>query len=199
MVINMKEIVIATKNAHKIIEMKKMLEPLGYKVLTLFDFLELPDIIEDKDTFRGNALTKAITLSNYLNKDVVADDSGLEVFALNNEPGVYSARYAGEDVSYQDNNKLLLKNMEGIEKRGARFVTTMCFYRLQEEPVYFEDYLYGKIALDFKGTNGFGYDPLFIPKGDTRHLAEYALEEKNIISHRGKCIQKLISYLKEQR
>ena len=195
MVINMKEIVIATKNAHKIIEMKKMLEPLGYKVLTLFDFLELPDIIEDKDTFRGNALTKAITLSNYLNKDVVADDSGLEVFALNNEPGVYSARYAGEDVSYQDNNKLLLKNMEGIEKRGARFVTTMCFYRLQEEPVYFEDYLYGKIALDFKGTNGFGYDPLFIPKGDTRHLAEYALEEKNIIAN----IEEVVVYGKIPR
>lgn len=192
----MKEILIATKNKHKIIEMKKMLESIGYKVLTLFDFEELPEIIEDKDTFRGNAKKKAETLSNYLNKNVIADDSGLEVFALNNEPGVYSARYAGESVSYDDNNRLLLKNMKNIEDRGARFVTTICLYRIGEEELYFEDYLYGEIAREYKGTNGFGYDPIFIPDGDIRHLAEYSLEEKNIISHRGKCTQKLISYLK---
>ncbi|AIO19345.1 Non-canonical purine NTP pyrophosphatase [Candidatus Izimaplasma bacterium HR1] len=192
----MKEILIATKNKHKIIEMKKMLEHLGYKVLTLFDYEELPEIIEDKDTFKGNAKKKAETLSNYLNKDVLADDSGLEVFALNNEPGVYSARYSGEDVTYADNNKLLLSNMENIDNRGARFVTTICLYRINQEPVYFEDYLYGEIAYKYQGDNGFGYDPIFIPSGDTRHLAEYSLDEKNVISHRGKCVQKLISYLK---
>lgn len=195
----MKEIVIATKNEHKVIEMKKMLEPIGYHVLTLYDFLELPDIIEDKDTFKGNAWTKAKTLSDYLNKDVIADDSGLEVCALNNEPGVYSARYAGEDVSYDDNNKLLLKNLKDVDDRTARFVTTVCLYRLGKDPVYFEDYLEGAIAREYKGTNGFGYDPIFIPKGDTRHLAEYNLEEKNVISHRGKCVQKLIKYLKEEQ
>jgi XTP/dITP diphosphohydrolase len=193
----MKEIVIATKNEHKVIEMKKMLEPLGYHVLTLYDFLELPDIIEDKDTFEGNAWTKAKTLSNYLNKDVIADDSGLEVFALHNEPGVYSARYAGENVTYDDNNKLLLENLRNITNRDARFVTTVCLYQLDKEPIYFEDYLNGSIAYEYKGTNGFGYDPIFIPEGDTRHLAEYKLDEKNVISHRGKCIQKLIRYLKE--
>lgn len=195
----MKEIVIATKNEHKVVELKKMLEPLGYKVLTLYDFLELPDIEEDKDTFRGNARKKAETLGNYLNKDVIADDSGLEVFALNNDPGVYSARYAGEDVTYDDNNKLLLKNMEEITDRKARFVTTMCLFRVNEEPVYFEDYLYGEIAKVYKGSNGFGYDPIFIPEGDSRHLAEYALEEKNQISHRGKCTVKLINYLKQNK
>lgn len=193
----MKEIVIATKNEHKVIEMKKILVPLGYNVLTLYDFLELPDIVEDKDTFRGNALKKAETLSNYLGKDVIADDSGLEVFALNNDPGVYSARYAGEDVTYDDNNQLLLKNMDGITDRKARFVTTICYFRMNQEPVYFEDYLYGEIANEYKGENGFGYDPIFIPEGDNRHLAEYNLEEKNIISHRGKCVQKLIKYLKQ--
>ena len=192
----MKEILIATQNEHKVVEMKKMLEPLGFHVLTLHDFKEIPDIIEDKDTFRGNAKKKAETLSAYLNKDVIADDSGLEVFALNNEPGVYSARYAGEDVTYADNNKLLLINMENIEDRRARFVTTICLYRIDKEPVYFEDFLYGEIAKEYKGDNGFGYDPIFIPEGDTRHLAEYLLEEKNIISHRGKCVQKLINYLK---
>lgn len=191
----MKEIVIATKNEHKVIEMKKMLEPLGYKVLTLYDFNELPEIIEDKDTFRGNALKKAETLSKYLDKDVISDDSGLEVFSLNNEPGVYSARYAGENVTYGDNNKLLLQNLNNIDERGARFVTTMCYYQVNQEPVYFEDYLYGEIAREYKGENGFGYDPIFIVKDSNRHLAEFSLDEKNQISHRGKCLQKLIKYL----
>lgn len=192
----MKEIVIATKNEHKVIEMKKMLEPLGYNVLTLYNFEELPEIIEDKNTFRGNALKKAKTLSDYLHKDVIADDSGLEVFSLNNEPGVYSARYAGENVSYDDNNKLLLLNMANITDRQARFVTTVCLYQIDQEPVYFEDYLYGSIATEYKGTNGFGYDPIFIVGDTEKHLAELSLDEKNIISHRGKCVQKLISYLK---
>ena len=198
MVINMKEIVIATKNEHKVIEMKKMLEPLGYKVLTLYDFLELPDIIEDKDTFRGNALKKAETLSAYLNKDVISDDSGLEVFSLNNAPGVYSARYSGDKATYQTNNAYLLKNLDGVDNREARFVTTICFYQQGKEPVYFEDYLYGSIALDYKGDNGFGYDPIFIVKGTNKHLAEFNLDEKNKISHRGKCLLKLIKYLKIQ-
>lgn len=193
----MKDILIATKNKHKYIEIQKALKPLGYNVLTLFDFDEFPEIIEDKDTFRGNALKKAKELSDYLGKDVIADDSGLEVFALNNEPGVYSARYGGEAATYDDNNKLLLKNMTNINDRGARFVTTMCLYRLHEEPVYFEDYLYGSIATEYKGTNGFGYDPIFIVKNDGRHLAELNLDEKNKISHRGKCLQKLITYLKQ--
>ncbi len=193
----MKEIVIATKNEHKVIEMKKMLEPIGYKVLTLYDFLELPEIIEDGETFKENAYKKAITLSKYLNKDVIADDSGLEVFALNNEPGVYSARYAGENVSYEDNNKLLLKNMENKTNRKARFVTTICLYRLDKDPIYFEDYLVGEIAKEYKGNNGFGYDPIFIVENFNKHLAEYSLEDKNLISHRGKCVQKLINYLKE--
>ncbi len=193
----MKEIVIATKNEHKVIEMKKMLNPLGYNVLTLYDFNELPEIIEDKDTFKGNALKKAKTLSDYLNKDVISDDSGLEVLALNNEPGVYSARYAGEDVSYQDNNKLLLKNLEGITDRSARFVTTICLYRIDKEPVYFVDYLDGRIATAYKGNNGFGYDPIFIVDEDGRHLAEYTTDEKNIISHRGKCLKQLVNYLKQ--
>lgn len=191
----MKEIVIATKNQHKIVEMKHALEGIGYKVYSLFDFEEFPDIVEDKDTFHGNALKKAKELSDYLQKDVIADDSGLEVFALNNEPGVYSARYAGENVSYDDNNKLLLKNLEGICDRRARFVTVMCVYNRGQEPIFIEGYLEGDIAKVYKGTNGFGYDPIFIPRGDTRHLAEYTLEEKNQISHRGQCLKKLINIL----
>ena len=195
----MKEIVIATKNAHKVVEMKQMLEPLGYHVLTLHDFPNVPEIIEDKDTFKGNARKKAETLSDLLNKDVIADDSGLEVYALDMAPGVYSARYAGEDVSYQENNKLLLKNMKDKTNRKARFITTICLFQRKAEPLYFEDYLYGEIAKEYKGNNGFGYDPIFIVDKDKRHLAEYTLEEKNEISHRGKCLKQLILHLKNSK
>ncbi len=195
----MKEIVIATKNKHKIIEMKHSLEPLGYLVLSLFDFDEFPEIIEDKDTFKGNAQKKAQELSNYLNKTVIADDSGLEVEALNGAPGVYSARYAGEHVSYSDNNKKLLQEMKDKTNKNARFITTMCIYFRNQEPVFFEDYLYGEIATEYKGTNGFGYDPIFIVKDDGRHLAELSLEEKNAISHRGKCLKKLTTYLQSNK
>ena len=173
-----------------------MLEPLGYNVLTLFDFEEFPEIIENGVTFRENALKKAKELSNYLHKTVVADDSGLEVFSLNNDPGVYSARYSGLNKTYDDNNQLLLKNLVGIIDRKARFVTTMCLYSLDKKPVFFEDYLYGEISKEFIGTNGFGYDPIFYVPRLKRNLAELSLEEKNKISHRGKCLLKLIKYLK---
>ena len=192
----MKEIVIATKNQHKIIEMKKMLEPLGYSVLTLFDFEEFPEIIEDGATFKENAFKKAKELSDYLHKTVVADDSGLEVFVLNNDPGVYSARYSGINKSYDDNNTLLLKNLVGIQDRKARFVTTMCLYSLDKEPVFFEDYLYGEISEEYAGDNGFGYDPIFYVPELNKNLAEISLEQKNKISHRGKCLLKLINHLK---
>lgn len=192
----MKEIVIATKNEHKIIEMKKMLEPLGYTVLTLFDFEEFPEIIEDRFTFKDNALKKARELSEYLNKTVLADDSGLEVFTLNNEPGIYSARYSGLHKSYADNNKLLLNNLEGKTDRSARFVTSMCLFYVDKDPVFFEDYLYGEISEEYSGTNGFGYDPIFYVPCLDKNLAEVSLEEKNKISHRGKCLLKVINHLK---
>lgn len=192
----MKEIVIATKNKYKIIEMKKMLEPIGYKVLTLFDFDEFPDIIEEGITFQENALKKAKELSLFLNKTVIADDSGLEVFSLDNEPGVFSARYAGEDKSYSDNNELLLKNLKGIKDRKARFITVICLYSVDKDPVFFEDYLYGEISETYAGSNGFGYDPIFYVPSLMKNLAEVNLNEKNKISHRGKCLAKLILYLK---
>ena len=137
----MKEIVIATKNKHKIEEMKAVLTPIGYRVLSLFDFMEFPDIIEDQDTFKGNAMKKAKELSVYLGKTVIADDSGLEVEALDGAPGIYSARYAGENVTYEDNNKLLLQNMKNIEHRNARFVTSLCVYFTDKDPIFIEEYL----------------------------------------------------------
>jgi XTP/dITP diphosphohydrolase len=192
----MKEIVIATKNTHKINEIEQVLSPLGYQILSLFDFDEFPDIIEDQDSFKGNAMKKAKELSKYLNKTVIADDSGLEVEALNNAPGIYSARFAGEDATYEDNNKLLLEKLVGVKHRDARFVTSLCVYFVDQDPIFIEEYLYGSIAEDYKGSNGFGYDPIFIVKDDGRRLAEYTTEEKNQISHRGKCIKKLVPILK---
>lgn len=191
----MKEIVIATKNKHKIIEFEKALKPLGYNVLTLYDFTDFPDIIEDKDTFRGNAQKKAEELSDYLQKDVISDDSGLEVESLHNKPGVYSARYAGETATYDDNNKLLLENMKFETNKNARFVTTICLFRRNQKPIFFEGYLKGKIATEYKGENGFGYDPIFIVNNTNKHLAEFSLEDKNAISHRGNAIKKLLQYL----
>lgn len=191
----MKEIVIASKNKHKIEEISDVLEPLGFKVFSLFDFEEVPDIIEDGTTFSENALIKAKTLALILNKTVIADDSGLEVLALNNEPGVYSARYAGEHKSYEDNNRLLLKNMEQMSDRRARFVTAMCVYYLDKDPIFVEDYLDGEIARQFVGENGFGYDPIFYIPNLNKHLAELTLSEKNKISHRAKCLKQLIGVL----
>ena len=192
----MKEIVVASKNKHKIVEISNILTPLGYKVLSLFDFDYFPEIIEDGNTFKENALIKAKTLALHLNKTVIADDSGLEVFALNNEPGIYSARYSGIDKGYDDNNKLLLKNLEGIEDRKARFVTSMCVYYMDNDPIFVEDYLYGEISKVYIGNNGFGYDPIFHVTDLGKNLAELTLEEKNKISHRALCLKQLIKYLR---
>lgn len=190
----MKQLAIATQNKHKIIELKRMLEPLGYVVLTLYDFPELGSIIEDGETYQENALIKAKTLSDHAGVDAIADDSGLDVFALDGAPGVHSARYAGDDVTYDDNNRLLLSNMQGVADRRARFVTTICLYRRGEQPRYFTGHLHGEIATEYKGTNGFGFDPIFrLPDG--RHLAELAMDEKNAISHRAIALGKLIDYL----
>lgn len=192
----MKEIVIASKNKHKIIEISNILTPLGYKVLSLFDFDDFPEIIEDGLTFKENALIKAKTLALHLNKTVIADDSGLEVFALNNEPGIYSARYAGIEKDYAANNELLLKNLKDKDNRGARFVTAMCVYYMDKDPIFVEDYLYGEISKEYKGDNGFGYDPIFHVLNLNKNLAELTLEEKNKISHRALCLKQLIKYLK---
>lgn len=191
----MKEIVVASKNKHKIIEITNILTPLGYKVLSLFDFDDFPEIIEDGHSFKENALIKAKTLALHLNKTVIGDDSGLEVLALNNEPGIYSARYAGLNKDYNDNNELLLKNLESVEDRSARFVTSMCVYYIDSNPIFVEDYLYGEISKTYKGDNGFGYDPIFYIPNLDKNLAELTLEEKNKISHRALCLKQLIKYL----
>lgn len=192
----MKEIVIATQNKHKTDEYKHLLEPLGYTVYTLHDFPDIGEIIEDGDTFQANAYIKAKTLQDVLHKDVLADDSGLMVDALDGAPGVYSARYAGTDVTYEDNNHLLMKNMRGIPNRQAAFITVICLLEQGRKPQYFTGVLRGTIATESRGHNGFGYDPIFCIS-DGRHLAELTMDEKNAISHRALAAQQLIMYLRK--
>jgi XTP/dITP diphosphohydrolase len=191
-----KELIIATSNEHKAREYREMLEPLGYTVLTLKDIAYEEDIVENADTFAGNALIKARIIAEWTGKTVVSDDTGLCVAKLNGAPGVYSARYAGFAHDYGRNNEKLLAELGDSTEREAYFVTVICLYELGKEPRFFEGRLIGNIAKEKKGTNGFGYDPLFVLL-DGRHLAELSLAEKNRISHRSSALQALTKYLKE--
>lgn len=191
----MNTIYIASKNSHKIEEMSQVLEPLGFTVLSMKDIPEEIEIIEDKDTFEGNALKKAKTVKKYVEGLVLADDSGLEVDALDGRPGVYSARFAGEHATNEENNHLLLERLEGVKERSARFVCAMALVGLKED-ILVRGTLEGRIAEIPQLGYGFGYDPLFIVQEDGRYLSEYTMEEKNQISHRGKALNKLRKHFK---
>lgn len=195
-VIAMKELFIASKNNHKIKEIKDKLQPLGFHISSLQSVDDEIEIVEDKDSFKGNALKKAETLYRIINKPVLADDSGLVVDALDGAPGIYSARFAGEHATDKENNTLLLERLQRVENRTARFVTAMVLVGLSDQPIVSYGYLEGEIAMKPFGSNGFGYDPIFVVNADKRHLSEYTMEEKNRISHRGKALDELIQYLK---
>lgn len=190
----MKTILIATKNNHKVTEYKAMLEPIGYQVQSLYDFPDIPEIAETGTTLEANALIKAETLSRITNLDVIADDSGLFVDALDGAPGVYSARYAGEQATMTDNNQKLLDDLRDVSNRSAYFATVICCYNIGAEPTYVEGRLPGFIAHEYKGQNGFGYDPIFQLE-DGRHLAELELADKNAISHRAVALYQLVAML----
>jgi len=191
----MKTIYIASQNTHKIEEIGKVLEPLGFTVLSMADLGKKITIVEDQDTFEGNALKKAKTLEAYVKTPVLADDSGLEVDALDGRPGVYSARFAGEHATDEENNQLLLTRLQGVKERSARFVCAMALVGLGED-IIVRGTLEGQIAKTPKLGNGFGYDPLFLVKKDGRYLSDYTMEEKNKISHRGKALNKLRKHFK---
>ncbi|MNK09173.1 Non-canonical purine NTP pyrophosphatase [compost metagenome] len=187
------ELVFATNNAHKTEEVAKILAP-DYKVLNLKDINCLVDIPETGDTFAENATLKSTYVFENFGLDCFADDSGLEVNALNNEPGIYSARYSGvkDDAT---NLQLLLKNMEGETDRSARFKTVISLLKNGENHL-FEGVIEGTIRTAPSGTNGFGYDPIFQPDGYDVTFAEMDMSEKNKISHRAIAMQKLIEFLK---
>ncbi|MGN7468398.1 XTP/dITP diphosphatase [Brevibacillus sp. SAFN-007a] len=193
-----KKVVLATRNQGKVKEFNRLFADYGWEGISLAQYEGVPEVVEDGDTFEANALKKAIEISTYLQLPALGDDSGLEVDALDGRPGVYSARYAGEEATDEENWRKLLNELADVpmEQRTARFRCTLAFVVPGEEPILATGACEGLIAREPKGTNGFGYDPVFyIPELDKR-MAELLPEEKNRISHRAKAMQKLLEALK---
>ncbi len=186
-------IVLATRNSNKVREIRKILP--GIKFLSLKDFPNVPDIIEEGKTLRENAIHKAKETVRYTGKISIADDSGLEVEVLGGKPGVRSSRFAGEEVSYEENNKKLLGLMNGKRMRRAKFRCVIAVAGSGMEPVVREGVCRGRIARSPRGKDGFGYDPLFIVSGTGKTFAELSPAIKNGISHRAKALRKLAKYL----
>jgi XTP/dITP diphosphohydrolase len=194
----MKTIILASRNKHKIEELRQTLASLDIELKSALDFPALQEVEEDKPTLEGNAFKKALYVFNETGLPSLADDTGLEVEALNGRPGVYSARYAGEDVTYQENVDKLLGELEGVEMkdRKARFRTVVAFVT-DNGTHTFEGICGGKIIKEPRGDRGFGYDPVFRPQGFNQTFAELDTETKNKISHRGKAVEKFYKWLKE--
>lgn len=197
--VNMEKIVIASQNKHKIIEINSVLKDFGMEGISLADIEPDLDIVEDGNTFEKNSYIKAETVMKRLNCIALADDSGLEVNALNGRPGVYSARFAGENASDEDNNKKLIKELEGVEKeyRTARYVCVITMVFPNGKKIVAKGSVEGHIAFEKSGKQGFGYDPYFIPKGYDKTFGHFSLEEKNQISHRAKALQELRKLLEK--
>lgn len=189
----MKEIIIATHNSHKVEEIKPLLEP-AFKVVSLGDLGFDSDIPETGLTLKENARQKARCIWDKYGKDCFADDTGLMVEALDGAPGVYSARFAGEGCSFEDNINLLLEKMKGKSNRKACFATVICLVQDGEE-MFFEGRCEGTILEQRRGGEGFGYDPVFLPEGSKESFAQMSMEDKNRISHRGIATSKLVEYL----
>lgn len=183
----------ATNNIHKLKEVQEVVGD-SFQIESMRSLGINEDIPEDQQTLEGNALQKARFLYDRTGESCFADDTGLEVDALNGAPGVYSARYAGEAKNSLDNMALLLKNMSGKQNRKARFRTVIALI-LDGKEYLFEGIVNGTIAEEPRGTAGFGYDPLFVPDGYSTTFAEMDSEAKNAISHRGRAVEKLAAFL----
>ncbi|MGS0763930.1 XTP/dITP diphosphatase [Syntrophomonas curvata] len=187
-----KKLLLASRNRHKMKELQQMLRGLDIEILSLDDIRDMPVVEEDGDTFMANASKKARLTAIYTGYVSLADDSGLVVDALGGQPGVYSARFAGEEADDLKNNQKLLQMMSRLEgnKRRARFVCVIAISDLEGNIYTVEGKCEGQIGYEGRGAGGFGYDPLFIPKGYTRTFAELSSAEKNKISHRGQALVK---------
>ncbi len=195
----MQQIVLATRNAHKMNEIRQILKDLPVQLLSLDDFKNVPEVIEDQDSFQGNALKKAKEIFEFTGIPALADDSGLEVDALNGEPGVHSARFSGESATDLKNNLKLLDLLEKVpsDQRDARFKCVAVFF--DKNTMHFEEGIcQGEIIDDFRGNQGFGYDPLFYLQNFNKTMAELSEDEKNQISHRGKAFRKMAGCLKQR-
>ena len=193
----MKEIIVASTNQGKIKEIKAMLKDIDIEVLSMKDVLEQElEIEETGTTFKEIALIKAQTIANIVNKPVLADDSGLEVDALDKQPGIYSARFLGADTSYNIKNQYIIDALKDKE-RTARFVCALALVIPGQEPILIEETMEGLINDKIEGANGFGYDPIFYFPPCQMTSAMMSMEEKNKYSHRAKALKKLYTILKE--
>ena len=197
----MNELILGTNNQDKLREMKALLRGSKIRVRSLAEFPGCPEAVEDGRKFEANARKKARTYSLFTGKLVLADDSGLMVYALNGKPGVYSARFAGANCSYQDNNRKLLrllKKRPGLSRR-AKFVSCMALYDRGKAVACVKGECHGSIAQMSRGAHGFGYDPVFIPTGLKKTFGEMISSAKNKVSHRWKALKKvkpiIINYL----
>lgn len=188
------KLVFATNNKHKLDEVRKITSRHPVEIVSLAEINCFDDIPETADTLEGNALQKAHYIQEKFGLNCFADDTGLEVEALNNAPGVYSARYAGPGHDSEANMKKLLHEMEGMENRKARFRTVIALV-WNEKTYTFDGIVNGTITTTKRGENGFGYDPIFIPEGYEQTFAELGNDIKNQISHRAKAVEKLDEFL----
>ncbi len=188
------ELIFATHNQHKTIEAVEILGE-NFQLKNLMDLGCLTEIPETADTLSGNALQKARYVHEHYHCNCFADDTGLEVEALDGRPGVYSARFAGEHCSYQDNVDKLLREMKGKTNRNACFKTVIALI-IDDKEYLFEGRIDGTIIEVQRGTAGFGYDPVFLPDGFDKTFAEMGDEDKNAISHRGRAMRELVDFLK---
>lgn len=184
----------ASNNKHKLEEIQNVVGR-KFEILSLADIKCNEELPETRNTLEGNSLQKAEYVLQHYNTPCFADDTGLEVEALQGAPGVYSARYAGNHRSTDDNIALLLQNLKNDTNRKAQFRTVITLIGIEAQPVFFEGIIRGEIITEKRGSSGFGYDPVFVPEGHTRTFAEMTLEEKNQLSHRAIAVKKLAEYL----
>ena len=194
-----RELVLATRNRHKVIELVALLGDLDIAIRTLDEFPEAPDVVEDGDTCEANAVKKARAIAEFTGLPAVADDTGLEVDALGGRPGVYAARYAGEHATYEDNCRKLLQELTGVprERRTARFLTVAAIALPSGGIRVAQGTLDGVIAEEASGTLGFGYDPVFLIPELGKTLAQLSADQKNTISHRAKAFMQAKDLLRE--
>ena len=185
----MKRVLLATRNRNKLREIREVFDGVEIEFLTVDDVPELPDVVEDRETFRGNAEKKAVEMAAASGLRALADDSGLEVDALGGRPGVWSARYAGSHGDDLANLEKVLAELEGVDDRSARFRCAIALAEPTGDVRCVEGVCEGSIAREAAGENGFGYDPIFIPAGHTRTFAQFDAENKNRLSHRGNALR----------
>ena len=192
------KIVLASNNKHKVKEFQEIFLPYGVEILTLNDLNINVDPDESGKTFKENAFIKALEVSKFTSEIVIADDSGLEIDALDGFPGIYSSRYK-ENEPYIEKFKGIWELLEGKENKNANFTCVLCVLNLEDTPLYFEGKVFGSITKEIKKLEGFGYDPIFFNHEYNKTFSECTSEEKNLVSHRGRALEKLFNYMKEKK